>query len=125
MSTKRTMQTDRDIGARVRSLRVMKGMSQTTLGDSCGTTFQQVQKYEKGHNRISGSRLKLIADALEVEVSYFFGEAAAQKASSGADMSRLVNRADTVRLLRAFNRIDGPRRIALVHLIESMGAARN
>jgi transcriptional regulator with XRE-family HTH domain len=64
--------TDKHVGARVRMRRMMLGMSQEKLGDSLGLTFQQVQKYEKGANRIGASRLQQIAGILQVPVSFFF-----------------------------------------------------
>jgi len=64
--------TDHDVrvGRRIRVLRQEKGMSQTELGSYCGVTFQQVQKYEEGRNRISGGRLLTICKVLGVDVSY-------------------------------------------------------
>lgn len=64
--------TDTHVGARVRMRRLMLGMSQEKLGDALKLTFQQVQKYEKGSNRIGASRLQQIADALQVPVAFFF-----------------------------------------------------
>src|SRR6266849_374293 len=64
--------TDKHVGARVRMRRMMLGMSQEKLGDALGLTFQQVQKYEKGSNRIGASRLQHIAQILQVPVSFFF-----------------------------------------------------
>ena len=66
---------DRHIGARVRQRRVILGMSQTELTQGLGISFQQIQKYEKGSNRISGSRLQQFADKLGVEPAYFFAGA--------------------------------------------------
>ncbi|HXW69913.1 MAG TPA: helix-turn-helix transcriptional regulator [Methylocella sp.] len=63
---------DRHVGSRVRMRRVMLGISQEKLGDALGLTFQQVQKYEKGTNRISASRLQQISRTLEVPPSFFF-----------------------------------------------------
>src|SRR5712691_8125459 len=63
---------DRHVGNRVRMRRLMLGMSQTTLGDRLGITFQQVQKYEKGTNRIGASRLQHVSQILQVPVSFFF-----------------------------------------------------
>lgn len=60
------------VGARVRMRRMMKGFSQERLADGLGVTFQQVQKYEKGRNRIGAARLFKIANLLGVSVSYFF-----------------------------------------------------
>jgi transcriptional regulator with XRE-family HTH domain len=66
---------DINVGARVRMLRQIKDVSQTQLGERLGITFQQVQKYEKGTNRISASRLMAICEFLDVPPSYFFDEA--------------------------------------------------
>jgi len=63
---------DRHVGSRVRMRRVMLGMSQEKLGDALGLTFQQVQKYEKGTNRIGASRLQQISRTLEVPPAFFF-----------------------------------------------------
>jgi len=64
--------TDKHVGSRVRMRRMMLSMSQEKLGDALGLTFQQVQKYEKGTNRIGASRLQHIAHILQVPVSFFF-----------------------------------------------------
>src|SRR5215472_8376986 len=64
--------TDKHVGGRVRMRRMMLGMSQTELGNSIGLTFQQVQKYEKGTNRIGAGRLHQIARILKAPVSFFF-----------------------------------------------------
>jgi transcriptional regulator with XRE-family HTH domain len=66
---------DIHVGSRVRLRRMMLGMSQEKLGDSLGITFQQIQKYEKGTNRIGASRLQHIATVLSVPVSFFFEDA--------------------------------------------------
>ncbi|WP_331375732.1 helix-turn-helix domain-containing protein [Sinorhizobium chiapasense] len=65
---------DLHVGHRIRMRRVWMSMSQTTLAEQIGVTFQQVQKYEKGINRVGASRLQQIADALDVPPSYFFEE---------------------------------------------------
>src|SRR3989337_1474607 len=63
---------DKHVGSRVRMRRMMLSMSQEKLGDALGLTFQQVQKYEKGTNRLGASRLQHISDILQVPVSFFF-----------------------------------------------------
>src|SRR6266852_1819107 len=63
---------DKHVGSRVRMRRMMLSMSQEKLGDALGLTFQQVQKYEKGTNRIGASRLQQISDTLQVPVAFFF-----------------------------------------------------
>ncbi len=69
---------DVHVGARVRMRRTLLGMSQTTLGEAIGLTFQQVQKYERGPNRIGASRLFELSWALDVPVEYFFDEMPAE-----------------------------------------------
>src|SRR6476469_8445027 len=72
MTKKTPNPTDKHVGSRVRMRRMMLGMSQEKLGDALHLTFQQVQKYEKGTNRIGASRLQQIAHFLQVPVSFFF-----------------------------------------------------
>src|SRR5213082_3848585 len=72
MSTKAPNPVDKYVGSRVRMRRIMLGMSQEKLGDSLGLTFQQIQKYEKGTNRIGASRLQQISHILQVPVAFFF-----------------------------------------------------
>lgn len=71
MSKKAPNQIDKEIGTRIRLRRTQIGLSQTKLGDALGITFQQVQKYEKGTNRISVGRLNQIAQTLGVNATYF------------------------------------------------------
>ena len=65
---------DHHLGARVRLARAERGISQTALGESIGVTFQQIQKYERGTNRISASKLLGIAKALDKDISFFFND---------------------------------------------------
>lgn len=65
-------EADREIGSRIAAVRAAQGLSQTALGHAIGVSFQQVQKYEKGRNRIGASRLQRIADQLKVPVETFF-----------------------------------------------------
>ena len=64
---------DAEIGRKIRALRLQRGLSQSNLGDGIGLTFQQVQKYEKGMNRVSAGRLQRIADMLNIPVTFFYG----------------------------------------------------
>ena len=73
--TKSTTEIDAVVGQRVLALRKAKGLSQTAFGAAIGVTFQQVQKYERGTNRISAARLQMIARLLEVPVSTFYDDA--------------------------------------------------
>jgi len=73
--TKKALPADIEIGKRMRAYRVLRKMSQTDLGTAVGVTFQQIQKYEKGVNRVGGGRLQLIGNALGVTVSDLMGTA--------------------------------------------------
>src|SRR5262249_49573677 len=106
--------TDQHLGARVRMRRIMLAMSQEKLGATLGLTFQQVQKYEKGTNRIGASRLQQISHILQVPVAFFFEgapNAAAPHGSHGSALSTaqiddFVSDSDGLRLIGAFMRID-------------------
>jgi transcriptional regulator with XRE-family HTH domain len=80
---------DIHVGARVRQRRILLGMTQTTLGKAVGLTFQQVQKYESGGNRISSSRLFEFSKILNVPVSHFFEEVAPEFATGRRKVARL------------------------------------
>ncbi|MGI3904069.1 MAG: helix-turn-helix domain-containing protein [Janthinobacterium lividum] len=103
--SKRTAEADKRVGACVRAARVKAGWSQSKLATELGVTFQQLQKYEKGKNRIAVSTLLLIADALTVPVRSFF-DAIEQRASDSADWTDLLSK-DNIRLIRAFSNISG------------------
>ena len=106
---------------RVRGRRILMGMSQERMGEELGVTFQQVQKYEKGANRISASRLYEISRILQVEPGYFFEEyAEADRAPS--EEADPLNRRETLELVRAYYRIADPKvRFELAALIRSIG----
>jgi transcriptional regulator with XRE-family HTH domain len=121
---------DKHVGSRVRMRRMMLGMSQEKLGNSLGLTFQQVQKYEKGTNRIGASRLQQISHILEVPVSFFFEGAPAvpggraeglAEAPSPAYVSEFLATADGLALTKAFMRIsDAKLRRRIVELVEQI-----
>jgi transcriptional regulator with XRE-family HTH domain len=118
---------DRHVGARIRMRRLMLKLSQIQLGDALGLTFQQVQKYEKGANRVGASRLQHIASILQVPISFFFEEAPINRseparisdAPSPELVTAFVSTADGLRLIRAFTNIKNtPLRRCLVQLVE-------
>ena len=74
MTIKNATPIDRHVGARIRMQRMVRGVSQTELGTAVGVSFQQVQKYEKAANRVSTSRLQLIANTLKVAADFFSTE---------------------------------------------------
>jgi len=128
MATKAPNPTDRHVGSRVRMRRMMLSMSQEKLGDALGLTFQQVQKYEKGTNRIGASRLQQISNILQVPVAFFFEGApnpgAANgmgEASSPAYVADFLATSDGLALTKAFMRIKDPKlRRRIVDLVKQM-----
>lgn len=102
---------DFHVGARVRSRRTQLGMSQSDLGDALGITFQQIQKYEKGTNRISSSRLHQLAIILKVTPPYFFEDplaavAADHNKSDASAFDEFCASRDGVALMQAFVKLD-------------------
>src|SRR5205085_9600728 len=121
---------DRHVGSRVRMRRMMLAMSQEKLGDALGLTFQQVQKYEKGANRIGASRLQQISHILQVPVAFFFEGAPSLpgqqtdgmgEAPSPAYVSDFLATSEGLALTKAFMRIKDPKlRRRIVDLVEQM-----
>ncbi|MEQ8814880.1 MAG: helix-turn-helix domain-containing protein [Thalassobaculum sp.] len=104
---------DIHVGARVRLRRTLLGMSQERLGEALGLTFQQVQKYERGANRIGASRLFDLARALQVPVGFFFDDLPEGVAEGGPPTAPVqdddpMQRRETIELVRAFYRIQDP-----------------
>lgn len=129
MSAKSPNPVDKHVGGRVRMRRMMIGMSQERLGDSLGITFQQVQKYEKGTNRIGASRLQQIAKTLGVSVSFFFegapnldqSEEGFAETASPPYVSEFLSSAEGLSLTRAFTKIRDARvRRRIVELVETL-----
>ncbi len=111
---------DIEVGRRIRARRLECGMSQTELATQIGLTFQQVQKYEKGVNRVGAGRIQQIADALSVPAAYFFGITERAKREDN-DLTDLLKTAHAVRLVRAFARFRSPRaKRALAELVEAI-----
>ena len=128
---------DVHVGARLRLRRTLLGISQEKLAEMIGLTFQQVQKYEKGANRVSSSRLVDLANALDVEIAYFFQEMSAeiqqQTPSMLLDAKKLPTidhekdptmKRETLELVRAYYRIpDAAVRKRLAELARSIAKA--
>jgi transcriptional regulator with XRE-family HTH domain len=118
---------DTHVGSRVRMRRMMLGISQEKLGEAFGISFQQVQKYEKGTNRISASRLQQAAQILHVSAPFFF-EGAQGGHIEGSDtlsptyIDDFVSSQDGLRLIKAFMRIPRPAvRHRIVNLVQEIG----
>lgn len=130
MAKKAPNPIDKHVGSRVRMRRMMLAMSQEKLGDALGLTFQQVQKYEKGTNRIGASRLQQISSILQVPVAFFFegapdldgaGQSGAEDAPSPAYISDFLATSDGLALTKAFMRIPDPKlRRRIVDLVEQI-----
>jgi transcriptional regulator with XRE-family HTH domain len=126
MAKKSPDPVDVEVGRRIRIQRMTRGMSQTELGEKIGVTFQQVQKYEKGVNRVGASRLTRIAKVLGVSVGALFGgSGAAEGAATEAtrlDLEYLVV-PGALRLLRAFGQIrESVVRRTIVTFVEKIAA---
>ena len=118
---------DVDVGRRIRAQRLLCRMSQTELANNLGISFQQVQKYEKGVNRIGAGRLARTAEALNVPVSFFFsGDHTPSKAAENVNSGlSFLETAGAMRLVRAYAQIEDPQlRRALVGLAEEVAGGR-
>jgi transcriptional regulator with XRE-family HTH domain len=119
---------DVHVGSRVRMRRQMINMSQEKLGNALELTFQQVQKYEKGTNRISASRLQHISHILEVPAPWFFEEAPSrgrapkvQNATSADVLIDFLATIEGLKLSKAFSKIKRPKvRRRVIHLVEEI-----
>jgi transcriptional regulator with XRE-family HTH domain len=131
MAKKAPNPIDKHVGSRVRMRRMMLGMSQEKLGNNLGLTFQQVQKYEKGTNRIGASRLQQISHILQVPVSFFFEGAPTVNATARPDelseapspayVFDFLATSDGLALTKAFMRIsDSKLRRRIVDLVEQI-----
>ena len=108
------------VGARIRIFRTHCGMSQSDLADKIGVAFQQVQKYEKGTNRVGASRLSRIAAVLGVSIGELF-ESSGDKPADSKSPFRLLAGRDALRVLTAFSRMSDPRvRRAIAQLVETV-----
>ena len=122
---------DMHVGSRVRMRRMMLGISQKKLADALGLSFQQVQKYEKGSNRIGASRLEHISRFLQAPVAFFFEGApdASAVATSEEDtrslalMNDFVSSPEALRLVQSFAQIeDADVRRRIVDLVQAIGS---
>jgi transcriptional regulator with XRE-family HTH domain len=132
MSVKRPDPVDVEVGHRIRIERLARGLSQTALANQLGVTFQQVQKYEKGVNRVGAGRLTKIAEVLGVQVGAFFtgkevleSEARSETDGDQASPLKLLTVSGAFRLLRAYSEIeDANLRRCIVDLVEQIKTHR-
>lgn len=125
-SAKSADATDVIVGRNIRIQRLVRGMSQTALAAQIGITFQQLQKYEKGANRVGSGRLARIAEVLDLPItSLFQGAATSRKRAPESSMLELIAAREPVRLVQAFAKIkDRGVRLAIVRLVENFAASR-
>jgi transcriptional regulator with XRE-family HTH domain len=121
--------TDMHVGNRVRDRRQSLGMSQTKLAEAVGLTFQQIQKYEKGTNRVGGSRLQQFANILNVPISFFFEggpNAPSQRKAGAIDpsityLSEFISSKDGPALIKAFMQIKNTKlRRGITNMVEQI-----
>ena len=130
MTTKAPNPVDKYVGSRVRMRRIMLGMSQEKLGEGLGITFQQIQKYEKGTNRVGASRLQAIASILNVPIAFFFEGAPGHETgaatgmaeeNSGAYVVDFLNTSEGLQLNRSFVKIADARvRRRVIDLVKAL-----
>jgi transcriptional regulator with XRE-family HTH domain len=126
---------DVHVGARVRQRRTLFGMTQTDLADALGLSFQQIQKYEKGTNRVGASRLYDLSRVLDVSIEYFFDDMPPKVAASLPDVGRgkakelpnfdlnLMTKRETLSLMRAYYKVeDADVRKRVYELTKAVGA---
>ena len=130
MSVKRPDPVDVEVGHRIRIERLARGLSQTALANQLGVTFQQVQKYEKGVNRVGAGRLTKIAEVLGVSVATFFSGKEVLDSEQGMDSGaasplKLLTVQGALRLLRAYADIDDSNlRRSIVDLVDQISSSR-
>lgn len=135
MKNKKPNPIDVYVGGRIKLRRNMLGLSQEKLGDALGVTFQQVQKYEKGTNRVGASRLQAVSKILQTPVEFFFdGAPEVSGSSKGAEVLNMDNSStkhlefiattEGIKLNRSFARIKNPKvRAKALELIKAMADA--
>lgn len=110
---------DVTVGTRIRFTRKMRNISQQALAEAIGVSFQQVQKYERGANRVSASMLVRIADTLEVDISDLFGRATARGAIDD-QLADLLAKTGALDMLTAYSSLTSDSRSALVGLMRTL-----
>jgi transcriptional regulator with XRE-family HTH domain len=122
MAKRSPLPVDTLVGQNIRICRLQRGLSQTELGTRIGVTFQQVQKYEKGANRVGASRLTQIADTLQVSLPTLFdGASTVGQVGPEASPRFLLSKPHSLRLLQAFDKVkDDGTRMALLEVIECL-----
>jgi len=119
MAVRKSGPLDAMVGAKIRMFRINRGMSQTALAERIGVSFQQVQKYEKGANRVGASRLSQIASVLGITVGELF-ESSQEKTAAANSPVHLLAEPGALRVLKAYLRTNSRVRLAIARLVESI-----
>ncbi|SDJ20317.1 Transcriptional regulator, contains XRE-family HTH domain [Bradyrhizobium lablabi] len=119
MAVRKSGPLDAMVGAKIRIFRINRGMSQTALAERIGVSFQQVQKYEKGANRVGASRLSQIASVLGIAVGELF-ESPLEKIAASNSPVHLLAEPGALRVLKAYLRTNSRVRLAIARLLESI-----
>jgi transcriptional regulator with XRE-family HTH domain len=119
MAVRKSGPLDAMVGAKIRMFRINRGMSQTALAEQVGVSFQQVQKYEKGANRVGASRLSQIASVLGIAVGELF-ESSQEKTAAANSPVHLLAEPGALRVLKAYLRTNSRVRLAIARLVESI-----
>jgi transcriptional regulator with XRE-family HTH domain len=114
---------DKLVGQRLRARRLEMHISQTTLADKLGLSFQQVQKYEKGVNRVGASRLQEIAGILQTDFAYFIGDIINGKVPVPSKLSIFMATRDGLNIAEAMMRLDEPHRHSVIALARTLDNA--
>ena len=114
---------DVHVGSRIRVRRTLMGMSQEKLANAVGLTFQQIQKYERGSNRVSASRLWDFSNVLDVPISFFFDDMPDDEKQSAIEADKVLVKRETLEFVRAYYRIkDAQSRKQLFDLIRAVAS---
>ena len=119
MAVRKSGPLDAMVGAKIRMIRINRGMSQMALAERVGVSFQQVQKYEKGANRVGASRLSQIASVLGITVGELF-ESSQEKTAAANSPVHLLAEPGALRVLKAYLRTNSRVRLAIARLVESI-----
>src|SRR3954466_12235000 len=119
MAARKSGPLDAMVGSKIRMFRINRGMSQTALAERVGVSFQQVQKYEKGANRVGASRLSQIASVLGITVGELF-ESSQEKVAAANSPVHLLAEPGALRVLKAYLRTNARVRLAIARLVESI-----
>lgn len=112
------------LGARLRQRRQLAGLTQQQLGQAVGVRFQQIQKYECGANKLSAAMLSEIARALNVSVSFFYEGLGEGDSGQPSELRDLMQRKETIELLRALNGLEERKRRQLIKLVMALNGDR-